>query len=197
MQPGEERVHVSLPHLDHSPSQKEIWAETQKHKSGGRSWCRDHGGVLLTDLLSMASLSCFLQHPGPPAQGWHCHSQHSHVYHQSRNACPRLAHRPSWLGHFLSWGFIFPTLARIRLTKNWLVPVLYYSSADLFIYFFTAQELYFLRPLPFSLIVSESLCSVVQILFTVTQWLECLKSRNLELGCDFATESWWISSLVL
>lgn len=191
MQPGEERVHVSLPHLDHSLSQKEIWAETQKHKSGGRSWCRDHGGVLLTDLLSMASFSCFLQHPGPPAQGWHCPHLSSV---KKMHALP--TDHPGW-GHFLSRGFIFPTLARIRLTKNWLVPVLYYFSADLFIYFFTAQELYFLRPLPFSLIVSESLSSVVQILFTVTQWLECLKSRNLELGCDFATESWWISCLVL
>lgn len=117
------------------------------------------------------------------------HSQHSHVYHQSRNACPRLAHRPPWLGSFSQSRLHLSHSSSHQADEKLSGTCLYYSSADLFIYFFTAQELYFLRPLPFSLIVSESLCSV-QILFTVTQWLECLKSRNLELGCDFATESW-------
>ena len=36
---------------------------------GGRSWCRGHGRVLLTSLLSMACSACFLT--VPPAQGWH------------------------------------------------------------------------------------------------------------------------------
>jgi hypothetical protein len=32
-------------------------------RSGSRSWCRDHGGMLLTGLLPLACLACFLIEP--------------------------------------------------------------------------------------------------------------------------------------
>lgn len=52
-------VYLTLPHP--SPLLREFWA--------GTVWsvfrnCRDHGGMLLTDLL-------FLYNPGTPAQRWH------------------------------------------------------------------------------------------------------------------------------
>ena len=41
---------------------------------GGRSWCKDHGGMLLTGLLSMACSVCFLIEPRIPGPGM-AHSQ--------------------------------------------------------------------------------------------------------------------------
>ena len=41
-------------------------------RSGSRSWCRGHGGMLLTGLLPLACLAYFLiEPPVLPAQGWH------------------------------------------------------------------------------------------------------------------------------
>jgi len=38
-------------------------------RSGSRSWCRGHGGVLLTGLLPLASLACSLIEPKPTIPG--------------------------------------------------------------------------------------------------------------------------------
>jgi hypothetical protein len=42
-----------------------------RQEPGGRSWCRGHGRVLLTELFTMTFSACF-----SPAQGWH-HPQQS------------------------------------------------------------------------------------------------------------------------
>jgi hypothetical protein len=39
-------------------------------RSGSRSWCRGHGGMLLTGLLPLACSACFFIEPRQPAQGW-------------------------------------------------------------------------------------------------------------------------------
>ena len=48
--------------LYHNPPWKQV-------RTG--SWCRSHGGMLLTGLLPLLALFTFLQNSGPPAQGWH------------------------------------------------------------------------------------------------------------------------------
>ena len=69
-------IWLALP--DHSPSLEEVRTGTQAElESGGRSWCRGHGGVLLTGLLPMACSACFLVEPRTtspgmalPTMGW-------------------------------------------------------------------------------------------------------------------------------
>ena len=39
-------------------------------RSGSRSWCRGHGGMLLTGLLPLACSACSLIEPRLPAQRW-------------------------------------------------------------------------------------------------------------------------------
>ena len=52
-------IWLTLPH--YSLSLKEGRTGTQTgQEPGGRSWCRGHGGVLLTGLLPMAWWACFL-----------------------------------------------------------------------------------------------------------------------------------------
>ena len=41
------------------------WDGNSRQEPEGRNWCRGHGGVLLTGLLTMACSTCFLIHPGP------------------------------------------------------------------------------------------------------------------------------------
>ena len=58
-QVGEERVYLAD---TSSPSLEEVRAGAQAGlEPGGRSWCRVHGGVLLTGLLSMACLVSLLR----------------------------------------------------------------------------------------------------------------------------------------
>jgi hypothetical protein len=40
-------------------------------RSGSRSWCRGHGGMLLTSLLPLAFSICSFSNPGLPAQRWY------------------------------------------------------------------------------------------------------------------------------
>jgi len=62
----------------HSPLLKEVRTGTQTGQGpGGRSWRRDHGGVLLTSLLPMANSVYFLTEcrttcpkVAPPTMGW-------------------------------------------------------------------------------------------------------------------------------
>jgi hypothetical protein len=49
-------------------------------RSGSRSWCRGHGGMLLTGLLPLACSACSLIEPRLPAQGW-SHPQTSSLDH--------------------------------------------------------------------------------------------------------------------
>ena len=49
---------------------QEVRAGTQtRQEPEGRSWCRDHGGVLLTGLLFMACSACFLREPRTTSLG--------------------------------------------------------------------------------------------------------------------------------
>jgi hypothetical protein len=69
-------IQLTIP--DHTPSLEKVRMGTQAgQEPGGRSWCRGHGGVLLTGLLYMACSACFLIEPKttspvmtPPTMGW-------------------------------------------------------------------------------------------------------------------------------
>jgi hypothetical protein len=62
----------------HCSSLKEVGTGTHTgQEPGGRSWCRSHGGMLLTGLLIMACSACFLIEPrttsprmASPTMGW-------------------------------------------------------------------------------------------------------------------------------
>jgi hypothetical protein len=64
--------------LDHSPTMEEVRTGTQAGlEPGGRSWCRGHGGALLTGLLPLSCSVCFLIEPrttslgmAPLTMGW-------------------------------------------------------------------------------------------------------------------------------
>ena len=60
-----------LPHCSSSSKQDRTATQTGQDP-GGRSWCRDQGGVLLTGLLLLICSACFLIESGPTPQGWHC-----------------------------------------------------------------------------------------------------------------------------
>jgi len=69
---------------------------------GGRSWCRGHGGMLLSGLFPLACSACFLIEPRITVQRWH-HPQWagpSLLTTNWENALRWI----SW-GHFLRWGF--------------------------------------------------------------------------------------------
>ena len=89
--------------LNSCSSLKEIRTGTHTgQEAGGRSWCRGHGGVLLTGLLPVACSTCFLIEPRttragmtPPTMGWA-------LPHWS--VIEKMPH--SWVSwkHFLNWG---------------------------------------------------------------------------------------------
>jgi len=99
-QVGEERVY-SFPHCCSSP--KEVRAGTHSGQElGSRSWCRGHGGMLLTGLLPLACSAYFLIEPrttspgmAPPTMGWT-------LPHWS--LIKKMPY--SWISwrHFLNWG---------------------------------------------------------------------------------------------
>jgi len=65
---GEESF--SLPLSQHIYLQRESGQELKEIKEpGGGSWCRGHGGALLTDLLPMACSACFLIQPRTTSPG--------------------------------------------------------------------------------------------------------------------------------
>jgi hypothetical protein len=73
----------------------------------GWSWCRGHGGVLLTGLLIMACSVCFLLEPGPPAQGWHWQSAGpSPVNHQLKKCHTGLPIARSFGGSFFFFKWL-------------------------------------------------------------------------------------------
>jgi hypothetical protein len=69
-------IQLTLPHC--SSSRKEVRTETYTGQElGSRSWCRSHGGVVLTGLLPLPCSAYFLLEPrttspemAPPTMGW-------------------------------------------------------------------------------------------------------------------------------
>jgi hypothetical protein len=57
---GEERVYFTLSTLLFITKGSQDWNSS---RSGSRSWCRGHGGMLLTGLLPLPCLACFLIEP--------------------------------------------------------------------------------------------------------------------------------------
>ena len=63
---------IPLTFMQHCSSLREVRAGCQTgQEHGGRSWCRGHEGVLLTDLLIMACSACFRIEPRTTSPGWH------------------------------------------------------------------------------------------------------------------------------
>lgn len=62
-QVGEKRVYLAYTFVSVHHKRK------SGQESEGRSWCRGHGGVLLTGLLPMACLTCFLIEPRTTSTG--------------------------------------------------------------------------------------------------------------------------------
>jgi hypothetical protein len=73
-----------------------------------RSWCRGHGGVVLTGLVLMACSACFIIAPGITHSGVSLPMKDGPIHISSMKKMPhRLAHRAVWWGHFLNWGIFF------------------------------------------------------------------------------------------
>lgn len=97
-----------------SPSSREVRIGIQGRNLRGRTWSRDHEGVLLTGLLLMACLACFLYNPVLPAQEQHCQqwAGPSHVSYYSRKCPHRLAYRPILWRHCFQLMSLFPNISR-------------------------------------------------------------------------------------
>lgn len=67
----EECIALGLRLSGPTPSPKEVGTQTGQ-EAECRSWCRAHGGLLLTGLLPSHGLIWFIICSGPPTQGW-CH----------------------------------------------------------------------------------------------------------------------------
>jgi hypothetical protein len=82
---------------------------------GGRSWCRGHGGMLLTGLLIMACSPCFLIEPRAnspgmalPTMGWALPNQ---------LLIKKLLYSQIFWRHFLNWSSSFQmALAYVIIT---------------------------------------------------------------------------------
>jgi len=59
-------IQLTLPHRSSSPKGSHNWNSS---RSGSRSWCRDHGGILLTGLLPLACSACCLIEPKTTSPG--------------------------------------------------------------------------------------------------------------------------------
>lgn len=91
--------------LDHRSSLKE--ARTQMGCTWGRSRCRGHQGVQLTDFFLVTCSACFFiaaraTNPkgGATTRGWALLPHESLIKEISH----RPAHSPIWWSHFLNWG---------------------------------------------------------------------------------------------
>jgi hypothetical protein len=85
------------------------------NRSGSRSWCRGHGGMLLTGLLPLACSACSLIEPRLPAQGW-SHPQGALPPWSLIEKMPY-----SWISwrHFLNWSsFLCDNSSCVKLTQN-------------------------------------------------------------------------------
>jgi hypothetical protein len=84
-------------------------------RSGSRSWCRGHGGMLLTGLLPLACSACSLIEPRLPAQRW-SHPQGAFPPWSPIEKMPY-----SWISwrHFLNWSsFLCDNSSCVKLTQN-------------------------------------------------------------------------------
>jgi hypothetical protein len=93
-------IQLTLPHCCSSPKEARTGTHTGQ-EPGSRSWCRSHGGVLLTGLLPLACSACFLIEPkttspgrAPPTMG------SSPLITNWENAWPLISWR-----HFLKRGY--------------------------------------------------------------------------------------------
>jgi hypothetical protein len=83
--------------------------------SGSRSWCRGHGGMLLTGLLPLACSACSLIEPRLPAQRW-SHPQGAFPPWSLIEKMPY-----SWISwrHFLNRSsFLCDNSSCVKLTQN-------------------------------------------------------------------------------
>jgi hypothetical protein len=84
-------------------------------RSGSRSWCRGHGGMLFTGLLPLACSACSLIEPRLPAQRW-SHPQGAFPPWSLIEKMPY-----SWISwrHFLNWSsFLCDNSSCVKLTQN-------------------------------------------------------------------------------
>ena len=92
---------ISLTLSHHSPSLKEARRGTQAgQEPGDRSWCRGHGGVLLTGLLSLLSYRTQTTSPTTALPTVGCALPHWSLIEKMSY---------SWISwrHFLNWGSFF------------------------------------------------------------------------------------------
>ena len=84
-------------------------------RSGSRSCCRGHGGMLLTGLLPLACSACSCIEPKLPAQRWH-HPQGAFPPWSLIEKMPYSC--ISWR-HFLNWSSFFcDNSSCVKLTQN-------------------------------------------------------------------------------
>ena len=77
---------------------------------GSRNWSRDHGGVLLNGLLSVACSACFLICPGTTCLGVALAAMGWGLPHASliKRIPHSHAHSTIWWSLFLNWASLFP-----------------------------------------------------------------------------------------
>jgi hypothetical protein len=106
-------IQLTLPHRCSSPKEGRTGTHTGQELEG-RSWCRGHGGVLLTGLLPLACSACFLIEPRTISPGWH-HPQ---------EACPfwpltsKMSYSLISWRYFLKGGFLICDNLRLKLTHK-------------------------------------------------------------------------------
>ena len=100
-QVGEERVYSAF--ISTLLFITERSQDLNSSRSGSRSWCRGHGGMLLTGLLPLACSAYFLIEPRLPAQKWH----HPQGDLPSWSLIEKMPY--SWIlwRHFLNWSSSF------------------------------------------------------------------------------------------
>jgi hypothetical protein len=98
-QVGEERIYSAYTSTLGSITEgSQYWNSSG---SGSRSWCRGHGGMLLTGLLPLACSACSLIEPRLPAQRW-SHPQGDLPHWPLIETMPH-----SWISrrHFPNWSY--------------------------------------------------------------------------------------------
>jgi hypothetical protein len=106
-------IRLTRPHCCSSP--KEVRTGTQAGQEAGRSWCRGHGGMLLTGLLPLACSACSIIEPRLPAQRWH----HPQGAFPPWSLIEKMPH--SWISwrHFLTWSsFLCDNSSCVKLTHK-------------------------------------------------------------------------------
>jgi hypothetical protein len=112
-QVGEERVYSAYTSI--LPIITKGSQNWNSSRSGSRSWCSGHGGMLLTGLLPLACSACSLIEPRLPAQRWH-HLQWAFPPWSLIEKMPY-----SWISwrHFLNWSsFLCDKSSCVKLTQN-------------------------------------------------------------------------------